>query len=109
MVVLALFAAAQPLLAPQRPKIPLGLDLYMPVPEDNPLTAEKVALGRKLFFDKRLSRDNSMSCGTCHNPERAFTDGLEVSVGVFGRKRPRSVPTLINRGYELFELVTVEF
>ena len=79
----------------------------MPVPEDNPLTAEKV--NHKLFFDKRLSRDKFMSCATCHNPERAFTHGLEVSVGVFGRKGPRNVPTFINRGYELFELVTVEF
>jgi len=85
--------------APPRPKIPLGLDLYMPVPEDNPLTAEKVALGRKLFFDKRLSRDKTMSCATCHDPQRAFTDGHAVSVGVFGRKGPRNVPTLINRGY----------
>jgi cytochrome c peroxidase len=46
----------------------------MPVPGDNPLTAEKVALGRKLFFDKRLSRDETLSCGSCHEPKMAFTD-----------------------------------
>ncbi len=92
-------AVAQTSGASQRPEIPVGLDLYLPVPEDNPLTVEKVALGRKLFFDKRLSRDRSISCGTCHDPQRAFSNGRDVSVGVFGRKGTRNVPTLINRGY----------
>ena len=82
-----------------RPKIPLGLDLYLPVPEDNPLTREKVELGRKLFFDPLLSRDQTLSCAGCHDPERAFTDGRAISEGVFGRKGTRSVPTLVNRGY----------
>ena len=44
--------------------IPLGLDLYMPVPEENPLTAEKIELGRRLFFDRRLSRDGTISCAS---------------------------------------------
>ncbi len=78
---------------------PLGLDAYMPVPEESPITPAKVALGRRLFFDRRLSRDSSMSCATCHDPRRAFTDGRAVSVGVFGRRGERSVPTLVNRGY----------
>ena len=43
-------------------------------PEDNPTTPEKVALGEKLFFDPRLSIDNTISCASCHVPERAFTD-----------------------------------
>ena len=46
----------------------------MPVPEDNPLTREKVALGRQLFSDPMLSRDKSLACADCHEPERAFTD-----------------------------------
>jgi len=71
----------------------------MPVPEDNPLTREKVELGRKLFSDPILSRDKSLACAGCHEPERAFTDGRTVSQGVFGRKGARHVPTLINRGY----------
>ena len=82
-----------------RPRLPLGLDLYMPVPEDNPLTREKVALGRQLFSDPMLSRDKSLACADCHEPERAFTDGRTVSRGVFGREGTRHVPTLINRGY----------
>ena len=82
-----------------RPRLPLGLDLYMPVPEDNPLTREKVELGRTLFSDPILSRDKRLACAGCHEPERAFTDGRTVSRGVFGRQGTRHVPTLINRGY----------
>lgn len=71
----------------------------MPVPEDNLLAPEKVALGRRLFFDSILSRDATLSCACCQNPERAFTDGRPLAVGVFGRQGHRSAPTLINRGY----------
>src|SRR5215470_8462698 len=46
--------------------IPLGLDLYMPVPEDNPITQQKIELGRRLFNDRRLSRDGSIPCAFCH-------------------------------------------
>ena len=93
-------AAGRPLaLAPARPAIPLGLDLYLPVPDDNPMTPANVALGRRLFFDPILSRDQSLACASCHKPERAFTDGRVTSEGVFGRKGPRNVPTLINRAY----------
>jgi len=79
--------------------IPLGLDLYMPVPEANPLTAEKVDLGRRLFFDRRLSRDGSVACVSCHDQERAYSDGRAIAVGVFGRHGRRNAPALINRGY----------
>jgi len=79
--------------------IPLGLDLYMPVPEDNPIAPAKIEQGRRLFHDRRLSRDQSFSCASCHDPERAFSDGKPVSVGVFGRKGNRNVPAIINRGY----------
>jgi cytochrome c peroxidase len=79
--------------------IPLGLDLFMPVPESNPMTVEKVELGRRLFFDRRLSADGSISCATCHRPERAFSDPRPVSIGVFGRTGTRNAPSLINRGY----------
>jgi len=87
----------------QRPSnalvIPLGLDLYMPVPADNPLTAEKIDLGQRLFNDRRLSRDGSISCQSCHEPARAFSDGRAAPVGVFGRTGNRNSPALINRGY----------
>ena len=80
-------------------RILLGLDAYMPVPKDNPITVAKVRLGRTLFFDPVTSRDRSMSCSTCHDPGRAFTDARPLSVGVFGRMGTRNVPVLINRGY----------
>ena len=79
--------------------IPLGLDLYLPVPEENPLTAAKIELGRRLFFDHRLSRDGSVACASCHDPQRAYSDGRPIAIGVFGRKGHRNAPALINRGY----------
>jgi cytochrome c peroxidase len=71
----------------------------MPVPEDNPITAAQVALGRRLFFDRRLSRDRSISCASCHDPRRAFSTARPVAIGVFGRRGRRNAPALINRGY----------
>ena len=79
--------------------IPLGLDLYMPVPEDNPITEEKIALGRRLFFDRRLSRDGSIACTTCHDPNRAFSTAAAVATGIGGRQGRRNAPAIVNRGY----------
>jgi cytochrome c peroxidase len=79
--------------------VPLGLDLFMPVPDSNPLTAQRIELGRQLFFDSRLSRDRTVSCGSCHQPNHAFSDGRVTSIGVFGRAGRRNAPTLVNRGY----------
>ncbi len=81
--------------------LPAQLSTYepMPVPGDNPLTAEKVALGRQLFFDKRLSADNSRSCYSCHVCEKGLTDGLPKAVGAYEKQLPRSSPTLWNIGY----------
>lgn len=79
--------------------IPAGLDLYMPVPESNPLEADAIARGRELFRDRRLSRDGSRSCASCHNPGRAFSDSRPVAIGVFNRRGRRNAPALINRGY----------
>ena len=77
-------------------KLPLGA---IPFPEDNPLTEEKIALGRKLFFDKRLSDDNSISCADCHRPELAFTDGRARSPGFHDSLSQRNSPTLLNSAY----------
>lgn len=97
---IALVAATALILAASEHFEPLlGLDAYLPVPEDNPLTAEKVALGKRLFNDPLLSRDESLSCATCHDPENAFTDNRPTAVGVFERKGTRRVPKLVNRGY----------
>ncbi len=58
-----------------------------------------VALGRRLFGDARLSSDRSVSCASCHQPDRAFTDGRRVSVGVGGREGSRNAPTLVNLAF----------
>jgi cytochrome c peroxidase len=79
--------------------VPLGLDLYVPVPEENPLTNEKIELGQRLFTDRRLSRDGTIACASCHDPTRAFSDGRVTAIGVFGRTGRRNAPALINRGY----------
>jgi cytochrome c peroxidase len=79
--------------------IPLGLDLYLPVPEGNALTTQKIELGRRLFHDRRLSRDRSIACASCHDPRRAFSGSTPTSTGVFGRRGRRNVPAIINRGY----------
>lgn len=77
----------------------LGLDLYRPAPADSPTRPDRVALGRRLFHERRLSRDRSLACADCHRPERGFTDGRARSVGVEGRLGPRNVPTLVNRAW----------
>jgi cytochrome c peroxidase len=60
---------------------PQGLDAFMPVPSDNPLTGEKIALGRKLFPHTRLSRSQTVACGTRHDVKQALTDGRNVAEG----------------------------
>ena len=74
-------------------------DMVVSVPVDNPLTVEKVALGRRLFFETALSNDRSVSCATCHDPTRAFADDRPLAVGVFGRVGKRHSPAIINRGF----------
>lgn len=86
------FLGAWVAFAQRQPEIPLGLDALLPAPEDNPLTVEKVALGRKLFFDRRLSRNGTIACASCHEPGLAFADSKPVAVGVEGRKGSRRSP-----------------
>ena len=70
------------------------------VPADNPMTVEKVELGRMLFFDTRLSADGTQSCASFHDPARAFTDGRTVPVGITGEAGRRNAMTLVNVAYE---------
>jgi cytochrome c peroxidase len=81
--------------------LPAQLTKYeaMTIPADNPLTPEKAALGRELFFDSRLSGDGSRSCYACHVCDKGLTDGLPKAVGAFNKQLPRSSPTLWNVGY----------
>lgn len=80
-------------------QIPLGIppDLWAYfIPKDNAMNAAKVELGRKLFFETRLSGDASVSCASCHDPKLAFTDGKRVAEGIGGRHGTRNSPTLLN-------------
>jgi cytochrome c peroxidase len=86
---------------PEVQPLPAGLASYeaMPIPADNPMSAEKVALGRQLFFDERLSIDESRSCYSCHVCEHGLTDGLPKAIGAGNKQLTRSSPTLWNIGY----------
>ena len=92
---------AGPLAQPRSPQqVGLPVDQTRAViPPDNPQTPEKIALGQKLFFDGRLSADGTVACATCHNPERAFTDGKPTSTGIHGRVGQRNAPTILNALY----------
>jgi cytochrome c peroxidase len=79
-------------------KAPLGLP-PVPIPADNPPTAQTIALGRKLFYDPRLSKDNTVSCASCHNPNFAFTDRLPIARGIGRLLGVRNTPTLLNAAY----------
>jgi cytochrome c peroxidase len=83
----------------QLPPAPLGLP-RVPIPADNPPTERTIALGRKLFFDKRLSLNNSISCASCHNPQQNFADGRPHSLGVGGKSGQRNAPTILNAAYQ---------
>lgn len=69
------------------------------IPDDNPLSAAKVELGQKLYFDPRLSVDNSVSCATCHDPRKGFADGKPLAEGVKQQKGARNSPTVLNAAY----------
>ena len=68
-------------------------------PPENPMTAAKVALGRALFYDTRLSINGAMSCANCHRQELAFTDGRPVAIGATGQHHTRSAMSLVNVAY----------
>ena len=82
------------------PKPPLGLPAIN-WPKDNPYTQAKADLGRLLYFDRRLSEDQSLSCASCHAPNKGFTDNSPVSSGIKSQKGGRSAPTVINRVYSM--------
>ena len=79
-------------------EVPLGLP-PVPVPEDNPMTAEKVELGKLLYFDTRLSKDGTVACATCHDPQLAWTEHEATSTGIDGQVGGANSPTVINAAY----------
>jgi len=86
---------------PLRLPVVAGLDEYIPTPAENPLTIERVALGRRLFFDSLLSSNRRMACSSCHVPQRAFADSVALSRGATGHPGRRNAPALLNRAWGL--------
>ncbi|BBG66011.1 cytochrome c551 peroxidase [Hydrogenimonas sp.] len=72
----------------------------VPAPKNNRITPERIELGKFLYFDTRLSRDNTISCATCHNPALGWSDGEPKAVGIEGRRGPRNSPTVLNTAYQ---------
>ena len=91
------FVFASPLQAED--DFPLGLKKLV-WPENNKHTAEKVELGKQLYFDKRLSKDNTISCASCHDPKKGWSNGEAFATGVRGQVGGRSSPTIINSAYQ---------
>jgi cytochrome c peroxidase len=93
-VLLALPASAEEVALP----VPRGV-LPPEVPPSNPVTAAKIELGRKLYFDARLSADDTVACATCHDPRRGFAEPRPVSLGVRGAQGVRNAPTVLNAAF----------
>lgn len=91
-------ASAMPIGKRVEIKAPLGLP-PVPIPADNPPTAETIALGRRLYYDPALSIDNTVSCATCHSPQAGFADPKPVSEGVGKKTGTRNSPTVFNAAY----------
>jgi len=94
---LGAFAVALAQTPSQWPAIPNYAE--MTIPSDNPMTPEKVELGKQLYYDKRMSADGTRACYSCHLKEKGLTDGLPVAIGAYDAKLTRSSPTMWNIGY----------
>jgi cytochrome c peroxidase len=89
----------------QETMTPYELDIpshfpQMPIPADNPMTVQGVALGRKLFYEVRLSLDNTISCGSCHQADNGFSDPEQFSTGVNGTVGNRQSMAMVNLGWQ---------
>lgn len=98
-VYLALGAFVCALFMMCQPDPDLNQFVSVPSPPDNPSDSAKIALGKQLFFDTRLSLDNTISCASCHKPGLAFTDGLKTSTGINDQKTDRNSPSILNSGF----------
>jgi len=95
--------AGQPTTRPAAPTaklpiVPTGLP-PVPVPADNPMSVAKVELGKALYFEKRMSKDGTVSCATCHDPKTGWTEHRATSEGIAGQTGDRNSPTVINAAY----------
>lgn len=86
-----------------RIKVPLGLNTAPVVPTENPMTVAKWELGKKLYFDKSLSTSGTISCASCHAPNRGFTDQRKTSLGIHDKLGGMNAPTVINSALNRFQ------
>jgi cytochrome c peroxidase len=98
LLVAAALLPAAPAAGQNQFKVPLGLK-PVPVPTDNPMTPEKVELGKQLYFDPRLSCDDTISCASCHDPKKGWSNSSQFATGVRSQVGGRSAPTIINAAY----------
>jgi cytochrome c peroxidase len=86
-------------------ELPVGLGILpkLKIPADNPQSPQKAALGERLFFDKDLSGDHSMSCASCHDPAKSFSDGRPHALGFKGKELRRHTPTVLNAAYNSYQ------
>ncbi len=103
-ILIAMLAACSPNEENNAVENEIADSFYEPVPAmhypvDNPWSKEKEELGKMLYFDPRLSGDNSVSCATCHHPDKGWSDGLPRAIGFGGQELGRHSPTIINSGY----------
>lgn len=100
---LALFVGINSTSAADKPAVKIKQPSGLPDvlhPDDNPHLAEKVELGKQLYFDPRLSADSTVSCASCHDPEKGWSNGEAVATGVGGLKGGRGAPTIINTAFQ---------
>lgn len=81
-------------------EVELEIPAYFPEITDNKIIEEKFQLGRHLFYENRLSRNNTISCGSCHHQNKAFTDGRQFSLGLNGEPTPRNAMSVVNMLWE---------
>jgi cytochrome c peroxidase len=86
-----------------RIKVPLGLTQSPPVPNENPMAVDKWSLGKQLYYDTILSSDGTVSCASCHDPKKGFTDRSPFSTGIKRLKGGMSAPTVFNTAYQPFQ------
>ncbi|MBP3959305.1 cytochrome C peroxidase [Gemmata sp. G18] len=84
-------------------KVPLGLTQAPVVPAENPMTVEKWALGKELYYDKIMSTNGSVACASCHAPSKGFADGKRTSSGINDALGPINSPTVFNSAYNRFQ------
>jgi cytochrome c peroxidase len=84
-------------------KLPLGIGQAPFIPAGNDMSLDRWLLGRKLYFDPILSSDNTVSCASCHDPSKGWTDQAAVSIGIGGKKGGVSAPTVLNTAYNVFQ------